>query len=231
MKSIASADRRTAPLPRLVNGERMKQPEFHRRYEQYPDDCKIELIGGIVYVASPQRHPHSRQQPILAAFFIQYELATPGVETLENATVILDEDREPQPDHSLRLLPECGGRTFLNPERYVVGCPELIAEIAHSTRDIDLFQKREDYETAGAKEYVVVALEEPRLHWFDFVAGNEVKPGRDGILRSRAFPGLWLHQAALLAADVATVLESGQLGLASRAHQAFVKKLAARRKS
>ncbi|HEY7313349.1 MAG TPA: hypothetical protein VH643_28630 [Gemmataceae bacterium] len=37
----------------LVNGERMKQPEFHRRYAAYEEDEKWELIGGIVYRASP----------------------------------------------------------------------------------------------------------------------------------------------------------------------------------
>ena len=40
-------------LGRLVNGERMKQPEFHRRYAAYEEDEKGELIGGIVYRASP----------------------------------------------------------------------------------------------------------------------------------------------------------------------------------
>lgn len=32
----------------LASGDRMSQPEFHRRYEQYPDDVRFELINGIV---------------------------------------------------------------------------------------------------------------------------------------------------------------------------------------
>jgi hypothetical protein len=43
----------------LVNGDRMTQPEFHRRYELYPEDEKWELVGGIVYMASPLALPHS----------------------------------------------------------------------------------------------------------------------------------------------------------------------------
>ena len=50
----------------LCNGDRMKQPEFHRRYETYPKDVKFELIGGIVYMASPLRMPHGRYQPMLS---------------------------------------------------------------------------------------------------------------------------------------------------------------------
>jgi hypothetical protein len=34
----------TNSVPLLENGDRMKQPEFHRRYEQYPDPVKSERI-------------------------------------------------------------------------------------------------------------------------------------------------------------------------------------------
>ena len=33
--SMSGAERRTAALPLLRNGQRLTQPEFHRRYEQY----------------------------------------------------------------------------------------------------------------------------------------------------------------------------------------------------
>ncbi len=31
----------TPAVPLLANGDHMKQPEFHRRYEAYPDDVKF----------------------------------------------------------------------------------------------------------------------------------------------------------------------------------------------
>lgn len=34
--------------PLLHNGDRLKQPEFHRRYQAHPGSDKFELIGGIV---------------------------------------------------------------------------------------------------------------------------------------------------------------------------------------
>jgi hypothetical protein len=37
----------------LENGERLTQPEFHRRYSQRPDLRKAELIEGVVYLPSP----------------------------------------------------------------------------------------------------------------------------------------------------------------------------------
>lgn len=36
-------------LPPLENGDRLSCDEFKRRYEAMPEDCKAELIEGIVY--------------------------------------------------------------------------------------------------------------------------------------------------------------------------------------
>jgi hypothetical protein len=49
----------------------------------------------------------------------------------------------------------------------------------------------------------------------------------DGVLRSRTFPGLWLHAEALLRGDLAAVLASLQAGIVSPEHQAFVERLSA----
>ncbi|MCI0682708.1 MAG: hypothetical protein L0Y71_11440 [Gemmataceae bacterium] len=51
----------------------------------------------------------------------------------------------------------------------------------------------------------------------------------DGILRSRAFPGLWLDGAAMLQHDVPKFLAKLHEGLASAEHQAFVEQLAKKR--
>ena len=49
---------------------------------------------------------------------------------------------------------------------------------------------------------------------------------RDGLYRSKVFPGLWLDPAALLRGDLAGVLATLDRGLASPEHAAFVAKLA-----
>lgn len=229
--STQQAAPRKNGVPLLCNGDRMKQPEFHRRYLTYPDNVKFELIGGIVYMASPARWPHGNYSHELSLIFGLYRSATPGVEAGDNATVILGEESEPQPDLALRLLPEYGGQSRLDEDEYVRGAPELLAEIAYSSRAIDLNQKRVDYEQAGIQEYLVLSIEDQELYWFHFPSAKRIQPNRQGVSRSLVFPGLWIENKALLGRNTARQIEVVQQGIASREHAAFVKRLqAARRK-
>ena len=216
--------------PLLCNGDRMKQPEFHKRYEAYPDDVKFELVGGVVYMASPLRMPHGRYQPFLSFVLMLYQGGTPGVEVADNATVILGEESEPQPDLLLRILTEYGGRSGVTEDEYCQGPPELLAEIAHSSRAIDMNQKRADYEQCGVLEYLVLCVEERELHWFHFPSRRPIRPDRRGIARSRVFPGLWIDVAALLERDGPRLVAAVQQGLATPAHAAFVRRLERARK-
>lgn len=219
-----------ATVPLLANGDRMGQAEFHRRYQSYPPHIKFELVGGTVFMASPARLTHGRFGEELAFVLKSYANATPGVESAGNITTILGEESEPQPDRLLRVLSEYGGRSDVDPDDYLVGPPELIAEIAYSSRATDLHHKREDYERAGVLEYLVVSVEEPELYWFNFVTGRSISPNRQGICCSRVFPGLWIHRQALLDRDSARLEAILRQGLASRAHAAFVKRLEKARK-
>ncbi|HKI36491.1 MAG TPA: Uma2 family endonuclease [Gemmataceae bacterium] len=218
---------RTRAVPFLVNGQLMKQPEFHRRYEACPPDERWELIGGIVYMASPLRYPHGNYDFSFGTALGLYAVATPGVEGAHNVTSILGEESEPQPDLALRIAAEHGGRSRINEAEYLEGPPEFIAEIAYSSLDIDMHRKREDYQEAGVAEYLVVCIEEQELHWFDFRTGHPLRPTRQGVYRSRVFPGLWIDGAALLARDSKRLMEVVQQGLASPEHARFVKRLQA----
>jgi Uma2 family endonuclease len=211
--------------PLLVNGDRLRQPEFHRRYTAYPEDVKFELIGGVVYMGSPLRLSHSDYDGELGFALELYRRATPGVAVLHNATTILGEESEPQPDLGLRLLPEYGGQCRTTADDYLEGPPELLAEIAHSTRAIDMHRKRADYRFAGVAEYVVLCVEERELHWFDFKGRRTLRPTTQGVYRSRVFPGLWIDGPALLARDSARVEAVLREGLASKDHAAFVRRL------
>jgi Uma2 family endonuclease len=214
----------------LVNGERMRQAEFHRKYQAYPDDTKFELIAGTVYMTSPLKGFHGSYHLQLAWLFGSYSAETPGVQGLDNATTILNDENEPQPDLSLRILTELGGRSTLTSEAYVQGPPELIAEIAHSTRALDLYQKKDVYRQAGVLEYVILAIEERTVTWFDFKARRQIAPDSDGICKSRIFPGLWLAIPALLSQDQNGMGIALRAGLQSPEHAAFVKRLESRPK-
>ncbi len=215
-------------LPPLYTGDRMSQAEFHRRYAAYPEDVKFELIGGIVYMASPLRRSHGRRHLQLGALLERYAGATPGVEALDNTTTILGEESEPQPDLALRILSAYGGQSRETEGDYVAGPPELIVEIAHSSRAIDMHQKRLDYQHAGVREYLVLCVEEPELHWFRFRPAGHLAPDAKGIYRSRIFPGLWVDGPALLASKRSRLQSVLRQGLASPEYTAFVRRLEAR---
>jgi Uma2 family endonuclease len=217
-------------LPPLEPGDHLDQATFHARYQAMPESLRAELIGGVVYMPSPQKPQHGRRNLRLIVWLDEYEAATPGVEVYENTTAILGEYSEPQPDAFLIVLPTKGGRVRVNKDGYLQGTPELIAETASTTESYDLHSKKDDYERAGVKEYVVVALRQRRVFWFIRRRGKfkPLKPGADGILRSEAFPGLWLDPEAMLRGDRSRLSTVLQQGLSSPEHAAWVARLASR---
>jgi hypothetical protein len=141
--------------------------------------------------------------------------------------VILADESEPQPDLLLRVLSEYGGQTQVSDDDYIQGAPELVAEIAHSSRAIDLHSKRIDYARNGVREYLVVCLAERQLRWFDLRADTELAADGDGVLRIRAFPGLWIHADALLNKEFDRLMATLQQGLDAPEHAEFIHRLAA----
>ena len=212
----------------LASGDRLSRAEFERRYAAMPELKKAELIQGVVYVGSPVRMDHhARPHSLLAAWAVNYVAATPGLETGDNATVRLDDDSEPQPDVLIRVLPDCGGATTIE-DGYVVGPPELIAEVAASSATYDLHDKLAAYRDAGVPEYLVWRVLDKQFDWFVLQDGKYVlqTPSPEGLLESVQFPGLRLHRPSLLAENAAAVFEHLQAGLKTDRHQEWVQALA-----
>lgn len=215
----------------LNNGDEMTREEFHRIYEDTPEDFKAELIGGVVYVASPVRISHGQPHGLLAALYAAYASRTEGVEFCDNTTVFLGVDSEVQPDLLLRILPACGGQSTTSEDDYIVGPPEFVSEIALSSRAVDLNTKKRKYAQYGVREYFVWCAKENALRWFDLASGTELQPDTNGIYRVHAFPGLWINGPALLTHDHAAMMQTLEAGLAMPEHAAFVEELARRRAS
>ena len=218
----------TPAVPPLQNGDRLTGEEFDRRYETSPPGFWAELIEGVVYVAPPLFEPgHGSPHSDLGTWLGVYRAATPGVIASDNSSVRLDDRNRPQPDRYLRILESHGGRTYIAPDRFLDGAPDLIAEIAASSVAYDLHAKLEAYRRNGVREYLVWRTYDVAVDWFALRGGRFVRlrPGRDGIFRSRIFPGLCLDSAALLRGDLGTVLRALQNGVATKEHAAFVEKL------
>jgi Uma2 family endonuclease len=230
---VTTLQHRKADLPPLENGDHLDQPTFHERYEAMPKNTRAELIGGIVYVASPVGRIHSKEHGRLIMWLGNYEAATPGVEMLPTPTVILSSDCEPQPDVALRML---NGKSQVvlredSETEYIAGPPELVVEAASTTESIDLHRKRNDYEKHGVAEYIAFLIRSRNVVWLVRENGNftDLKPTGDNILRSQIFPGLWLDSNALLSGDMRRVNEVLNQGLNTPEHKKFVEYLASKK--
>lgn len=215
-------------VPPLENGDRLSRAEFERRYNAMPHLKKAELIEGVVHVPSPTRfRRHANPHFHLIGWLATYVAATPGVFGADNTTVRLDLDNEPQPDALLLIDPARGGQARISADDYIEAAPELVAEVAASSVSIDLGAKRKAYRRNGVQEYLVWRVDNQKIDWFVLRKGQFRRLGPDerGLLKSAAFPGLWLDPQALIAGDLTRVQEVVREGLASPEHAAFVARL------
>ena len=225
----------------LMDAGELTAMEFHLLYDRTPPGFKAELIEGKVYVASPVSGEHPRPHLDLTFPLNLYRAATPGVDGGIDQTASLADAGESQPDLYLRVRLDYGGRVgtwnLVDGERvpagddgdYLDGGPEFVLEVSRATLRRDLGAKRRDYARGGVREYVVADVGRRRLVRYDLAAdpGEPTAPPADGVLRSLAFPGLWLDGPALFAGDLPAVRATLDAGLAAREHAAFAERLAA----
>jgi Uma2 family endonuclease len=193
----------------------LTRAEFERRYDAMPDLHNAQLIEGVVFMPSPVSHRHHGNPHFnLIGWLSMYTIRTPGVEGGDNGTLRLDLDNAPQPDAYLIVLPSHGGQARIDGEGYIVGAPELVAEVSASTVSIDLHTKLNAYRRNGVREYVVWRVLDRALDWFVLREGRYDPPaaGADLLFRSEACPGLWLDPSALIRADMARVSQVAQQG-------------------
>ncbi len=219
------------PIPPLTNGDHLNRVEFERRFDATPNLKKAELIEGKVYVAPPVSHRgHGSPHVDLIGLFFIYRAATLGIMAGDNSSIRLDPNNMPQPDVFLFIDPALGGQAKIDPQGYMTGAPELIAEIAATSASYDLYEKFDVYRRHGVKEYIVWRTLDGALDYFILRQGDyqQLPPRPDGALCSETFPGLWIDPVALLTGDLAKALSVLQQGLASPEHTAFADSLKAK---
>lgn len=172
---------------------------------------------------------HGRPHADLLGILMIYRFNTPGVIVGDNSTLKLGRHR-PQGDAYVRIEPACGGQTRTE-DGFVIGAPELVAEVAYTSASYDLHDKKEAYRESGVQEYVVWRVEDRAIDWFRLRDGEYLLLSLDeGIFKSEVFPGLWLDPAALIGSDFSRLQQVLQAGLASPEHQRFIVELASKRK-
>jgi len=217
--------------PPLLEGDSLTSDEFLRLWEEMPDLKHAELIDGIVYMRSPVTLDHGDFQLFLGHWLTLYAVATPGCRSSVEATWVMGERQVPQPDITLRILPEYGGQAGIA-GKYAGGSPELIVEVAVSGYSRDFGAKRRLYERMGVREYFIAAAHDEKLVSLSLTSNGfqPLEPDDNGILRSACFPGLWLDVKSLWALDLQRMNSALQLGLATPEHAAFAETLASRKR-
>lgn len=232
-----SAGRQAFPkngsVPPLLNGDHLTVPEFERRYWAMPEVKKAELIEGIVIMPSPVSRLHSEAHAVMAELLRRYARATHGVECGIQGSIRLDGKNEYQPDILLRIRAGKLAGTKVGADELIDGAPELVTEIAVSSVGYDLHEKKAVYQRNLVGEYFVWQAMDCQIHWFALEQGEfvELQPTQDGVIRSRAFPGLWLNVQALLDGRGEKASRTLDKGLKSPEHRAFIKRLMQKEKS
>lgn len=127
------------------------------------------------------------------------------VQAVGPGTVLLDDRNEPEPHAMLyRLRPD------RLEDGYLLGAPELVVEIANSSKARELGPKKQAYQRTGVQDYIVWRTADRAIDWFQLRDGIYVRavPDSSGIIESAQFPGLRLDVSAALAMDVEAVLAS-----------------------
>lgn len=211
-------------IPPLQNGDRLTAEEFERRYDATPDLKKAELINGVVYMPPPvTMDDHGGPHFDMISWLGLYRMATPGVRGGDNATLRLPLNNRPQPDGFLIIEPSHGGQVQIV-NRYIVGGPELVVEVAATSVNYDLTDKLEVYLRNNVREYVVWRVFDREIDWFVLRRGQyeRLAPSPEGFFKSEILPGLWLDPAAMIRGDMARVFQVAQQGVARSEHTGFV---------
>jgi Uma2 family endonuclease len=214
-------------IPPLQNGDRLTAEEFERRYDAMPDLKKAELINGVVFMPPPvTMDDHGGPHFDMIGWLGLYRMMTPGVRGGDNPTLRLPLQNRPQPDICLIIDPSHGGQVQIV-NRYIVGGPELVAEVAATSVNYDLTDKLEVYRRNNVREYVVWRVFDREIDWFVLRNGQyeRLPLSPEGCFKSEVLPGLWLDPAALIRGDMARVAQVAQQGIASPEHAAFVARL------
>ncbi|MDD5578382.1 MAG: Uma2 family endonuclease [Methylobacter sp.] len=121
-------------------------------YMSWPDDERLELIGGRIFDMSPA--PTIKHQSITGEFYSQLKQKLKGkscIPFIAPVDVVLSAKDVVQPD----VLVVCDSAKIT--EKNIQGAPDLIVEVLSPRTALkDMREKKSLYERSGVREYVVI---------------------------------------------------------------------------
>lgn len=179
--------------------------DFDEFCETIPDGQKADLLGGVIYVASPDSIRSNTINRFLVTLIDNYIAARDidGFVFMSRVACHLSKFYAPEPDVGY-VRPE---NAALVEETRINGAPDIAVEIvAHDSRDRDYGEKREAYEAAGVEEYWIIDPLQKRCEFLRLADGSYevVSLENNTIFRSSVIPGFWLKVDWLLAKPLPT---------------------------
>jgi Uma2 family endonuclease len=168
---------------------------------ELPDDQRCELVEGEIVVSPSPSLDHQRAVRNLLRALDDHARAHGGEAFVAPLGVRLSDDTALEPDLLFVSSPERYGA------RIVEGPPDLVLEVSSpSSRRYDLLRKRRLYERFGVPEYWFVDLDAERIEVYVVGSGGRYDApaltGREGMVTSRAVPGLTVEVDEVLPADL-----------------------------
>ena len=154
----------------------------------------------------------------------RYRLLTTGLYVCVHVPVLLDAETRIVP--GLVAMVNGGRLKQCQPSAEgFQGPPNFVLDVFNWGETAEYERRRDLFERFGVTEYV--ALEDthaPTLHWNRENGGRfqEIEPDADGLIKSKALPGLWIPTRALAARDWWSVLAAIERGASRRGHHEFV---------
>ena len=159
----------------------------------------------------------------LALCVNRYRLFTPGIYVCLHVPVLLDENTRIVPGLIAMVnhgtLKQCEPVTF-----GFEGPPNFVLDVFDSDEMAEYESRKNAFEQFGVIEYVAVEnLECPQLHWnrHDGSGFAEAIPDRNGVIKSKALPGLWIPINALRTRDWWSILSAIERGVTRLGHHEF----------
>ena len=159
----------------------------------------------------------------LALCVNRYRLFTPGIYVCLHVPVLLDVNTRIVP--GLISMVNHGKLKQCEPVTLgFEGPPNFVLDVFDADEMAEYEVRKSIFERFGVTEYVAVEnLDCPRLHWnrHDGHRFAEAAPDRNGVIKSKALPGLWIPVEALAARDWWAILFAIERGVTRLGHHEF----------